>query len=82
MRLLGYSSPCYLSESVSSALLKKETESRRQSGGGMLPCVRSVNVTAGSRDWAAALMSCAGLCAAQIELHCTQLIPHRAGSGG
>lgn len=77
MCLLGYSSLCYLSEYVSSALL-----SGRQSGGGMLPCVRSVNVTAGSRDWAVALMSCAGLCTALIELHCTQLRPHQAGSGG
>lgn len=60
-----------MSEYVSSSLLEKETESGRQSGGGMLPCVRSANVTAGSRDSAAALMSCAGLCSAQIELHCT-----------
>lgn len=82
MHLLGYSSLCYLSKYVSSALLEKETESGRQSGGGMLPCVRSVNVTARSCDWASALMSCAGLCTAQIELYCTQLIPHRAGSGG
>lgn len=72
---------CVIRVRMSSALLKKETECGRQSGGGMLPCVRSVNVTAGSRDWAVALMSCAGLCTAQIELYCTQLIPHQAGSG-
>lgn len=79
--LLGYRSLYYMSEYVSSALLEKEPDSGRQSGGGMLPCVRSVNVTAGSRDWAVALMSCASLCTAQIELHCTQLIPHWDGSG-
>lgn len=50
MCLLGYSSQCCKSEYVSSALFEKETESGRQSGGGMLPCVRSVNVIAGSRD--------------------------------
>lgn len=50
MCLLGYSGLCYMSEYVSSALLENETESGRQSGGGTLPCVHSVNVTAGSRD--------------------------------